>query len=61
MFEDAFPDFRYEVKDMIAEGEKIAVRDVFRSTHQGDFTGILATGKPGHHKPSTSTSSARAG
>ena len=44
MFADTFPDFRYEVKDMIAEGEKIAVRDVFRSTHQGDFMGILTTG-----------------
>ncbi len=44
MFEGAFPDFRYEVEDVIAEGEKVAVRDVFRGTHQGDFMGIPATG-----------------
>ncbi len=44
MFEDAFPDFRYEVEDVIAEGEKVAVRDVFRGTHQGNFMGIPATG-----------------
>jgi steroid delta-isomerase-like uncharacterized protein len=44
MFEGAFPDFRYEVEDVISEGEKVAVRDVFRGTHQGDFMGIPATG-----------------
>ncbi len=45
MFESAFPDFRYEVEDVIAEGEKVAVRDVFRGAHQGNFMGIPATGK----------------
>lgn len=44
MFESAFPDFRYEVEDVISEGEKVAVRDVFTGTHQGDFMGIPATG-----------------
>jgi steroid delta-isomerase-like uncharacterized protein len=44
MFESAFPDFRYEVEDVITEGEKVAVRDHFRGTHQGDFMGIPATG-----------------
>lgn len=44
MFEGAFPDFRYEVEDVIAEGEKVAVRDIFRGTHEGDFMGIPATG-----------------
>jgi steroid delta-isomerase-like uncharacterized protein len=44
MFESAFPDFRYEVEDVICEGEKVAVRDVFTGTHEGDFMGIPATG-----------------
>lgn len=44
MFERAFPDFRYEVLDVIAEDEKIAVRDVLTGTHDGDFMGISATG-----------------
>jgi steroid delta-isomerase-like uncharacterized protein len=44
MFEGAFPDFRYEIEDVIAKGEKKAVRDVFRGTHRGDFMGIPATG-----------------
>ena len=37
--------FRYEVEDIVCEGEKVTVRDVFRGTHRGDFVGILATGK----------------
>jgi steroid delta-isomerase-like uncharacterized protein len=44
MFESAFPDFCYEVEDVISEGDKVAVRDVFRGTHEGDFMGIPATG-----------------
>ncbi len=44
MFESAFPDFHYEVEDVIAEREKVAVRDLFRGTHQGNFMGIPATG-----------------
>jgi steroid delta-isomerase-like uncharacterized protein len=44
MFAVAFPDFRYEVEDVISEGDKIAVRDVFIGTHQGDFMGVPATG-----------------
>ncbi len=44
MFESAFPDFRYEVEDVISEGDKMAVRDVFTGTHEGDFMGIPATG-----------------
>ena len=44
MFESAFPDFHYEVEDVITEGEKVAVRDLFRGTHEGDCMGIPATG-----------------
>lgn len=44
MFESAFPDFCYEVEDVISEGDKMAVRDVFTGTHEGDFMGIPATG-----------------
>ena len=41
----AFPDIRFELDDMIAEGDKVAVRFTFRGTHQGVFQGIAPTGK----------------
>jgi predicted ester cyclase len=41
----AFPDLRYTVDDVIAEGDKVAVRWTWRCTHEGDFRGIAPTGK----------------
>jgi len=40
----AFPDFHVEVRDLIAEGEKVAARLTATGTHQGDFLGVPATG-----------------
>lgn len=45
MFRAAFPDARNIVEDQVAEGDKVATRETFRGTHQGDFMGIPATGK----------------
>ena len=44
-FLSAFPDGRYTIEDMIAEGDRVVVRQTFRGTHQGDFMGIAPTGK----------------
>lgn len=33
----AFPDFRYALTDLIAEGEKVAAQLIFTGTHQGVF------------------------
>jgi len=41
----AFPDFRYKIEDMVAEGDKVAVRYVFTGTHKGKYWGIAPTGK----------------
>ena len=41
----AFPDLHAEVHDVIAEGDLVAVRSTYTSTHQGEFLGIPATGK----------------
>lgn len=46
MFFAAFPDMHVEVTDIIAEGDKVASRGTMRGTHQGEFMGVLATGKP---------------
>jgi predicted ester cyclase len=42
----AVPDARYEVDDLIAEGDRVVVRWRLLGTHEGDFRGIAPTGKP---------------
>ncbi len=41
----AFPDARFTVEDMIAEGDRVVARHTFRGTQQGDLMGIAPTGK----------------
>ena len=41
----AFPDQRFAVEDMIAEGDKAAVRWTCEGTHQGDLPGFPASGR----------------
>jgi steroid delta-isomerase-like uncharacterized protein len=41
----AFPDLRMDVQDIIAEGDKVVARATIRGTHQGEFMGIVPTGK----------------
>ncbi|MFQ5857830.1 MAG: ester cyclase [Anaerolineae bacterium] len=41
----AFPDQHVTLDDMIAEGDKVAVRGTNRCTHQGELMGIPPTGK----------------
>ncbi len=40
----AFPDTRNVIEDIVAEGDKVAVRWTTHATHQGEFMGIAATG-----------------
>jgi steroid delta-isomerase-like uncharacterized protein len=41
-----FPDARYTIEALIAEGDKVVQHISVRGTHQGEFQGIAATGKP---------------
>ena len=40
----AFPDFKHEVLDVIAEGDKVSVYLNVKGTHQGEAMGVSATG-----------------
>ncbi len=41
----AFPDIHFNVDELIAEGDKVAVRWSLTGTHQGAWFGVAATGK----------------
>ena len=41
----AFPDTRVTIEDMIAEGDKVVVRNTWRGTFRGPWMGIPPTGK----------------
>jgi hypothetical protein len=42
---DAFPDLSFAIEDMIAEGDKVAVRGRMSGTNTGAFRGMPPTGK----------------
>jgi hypothetical protein len=41
----AYPDLHITVEDLIAEGDKVVVRDSVTGTHQGEYMGIPPTGR----------------
>ncbi len=44
-FRGAFPDVRVEIEDIIAEGDRVAIRWHASMTHLGDHLGFAASGK----------------
>lgn len=49
MMRRAFPDLEAHVDDVVAAGDRVAVRLSFTGTHSGDFQGISATGRTIHY------------
>ena len=45
VFQSALGGLREDVDDLIAEGDRVAVRYTLHATHTGDFYGVKATGK----------------
>jgi steroid delta-isomerase-like uncharacterized protein len=45
LMKQAFPDLQAHVEDIVADGDKVAVRVRFHGTHSGEFLGIPATGR----------------
>jgi predicted ester cyclase len=41
----AIPDFQTTIEDLIAEGDRVAVRISWQGTHKGELMGIPPTGK----------------
>jgi len=46
ILKQAFPDLHFTIEDMIAENDKVVSRLTLTGTHQGEFMGVAATGKP---------------
>ena len=45
MYLTAFPDLRFSIEDILAEGDMVVTRLTAHGTHQGELLGIPATGK----------------
>ncbi len=46
MLRSAFPDWREDIEDLIAEGDRVVFRVTGRGTHRGEFQGIPPSGRP---------------
>jgi C-1 hydroxylase len=44
-FMTAFPDLKFEIEDLVADGDRVASRMTASGTHTGDYMGVPATGR----------------
>ena len=45
LYRNAFPDIRFTVEDLVAEGESVTARWSCHGTHKGELNGIAPTGR----------------
>ena len=45
LLRSAFPDFKATIDDLVAEGDKVVIRQTWTGTHKGEFMGVPPTGK----------------
>jgi steroid delta-isomerase-like uncharacterized protein len=45
MLRSAFPDFKATIDDIVAEDDKVVIRQTWTGTHKGEFMGVPPTGK----------------
>lgn len=45
MMRGAFPDYHFDIKDLIAEGDKVVARVTVSGTHRGEMMGLAPTGR----------------
>jgi steroid delta-isomerase-like uncharacterized protein len=45
LYQEVFPDLRYTIEEMIAEGDTVVTRATFRATHQETFLGVPPTNR----------------
>jgi predicted ester cyclase len=44
-FQEAFPDLRHEIADLLIDGDRVALRFRGRGTQEGEYLGIAPSGK----------------
>ena len=45
MMRGAFSDYRFDIEDLVAEGDKVVARVAVSGTHRGEMLGLAPTGR----------------